>query len=79
MSGLVNNQSLPLGPITFGGTATDNVGLADVQVGIQNRTTLRWWKAIDRHLGDHVHLEQRQHAVDARWEPDVVVVPVDTR
>ncbi len=45
VSGLVNNQTLPFGPITFGGTATDNVGLADVQVGIQNRTTLRWWKA----------------------------------
>jgi DNA-binding beta-propeller fold protein YncE len=45
VSGLVNNQTLPLGPITFGGSATDNVGLADVQVGIQNRTTLRWWKA----------------------------------
>jgi hypothetical protein len=41
----VNNQTLPLGPITFGGGATDNVGLANVQVGIQNRTTLRWWKA----------------------------------
>jgi hypothetical protein len=45
VSGLVNNQTLPLGPITFGGGATDNVGLANVQVGIQNRTTLRWWKA----------------------------------
>ncbi len=45
VTGLVANQVLPLGPITFTGNATDNAGVADVQVGIQDRTTLKWWKA----------------------------------
>ena len=45
VTGLVANQVLPLGPITFTGNATDNVGLADVQVGIKDRTAGRWWKA----------------------------------
>ncbi len=45
VTGLVANQVLPFGPITFTGTATDNVGLADVEVGIKDLATGRWWKA----------------------------------
>jgi sugar lactone lactonase YvrE len=40
-----NNQTLPLGPVVFAGAATDNAGVADVQVGIKNRDTGLWWKA----------------------------------
>jgi hypothetical protein len=45
IAGLVNNQVLPLGPITFGGKATDNAGVAFVDVAIQNRDTLKYWNA----------------------------------
>ncbi|HEX6845143.1 MAG TPA: Ig-like domain-containing protein [Actinomycetota bacterium] len=40
---LANNQVLPLGPITFSGTASDDVGVANVQVAIRNRTSLQYW------------------------------------
>jgi len=38
-----NNQVLSLAGATFTGNATDNIGVANVKVAIQNRTTKRWW------------------------------------
>jgi hypothetical protein len=38
-----SNQAFPLGPVTFSGVATDDLGVANVQVAIRNRVTLRWW------------------------------------
>jgi DNA-binding beta-propeller fold protein YncE len=40
---LPNNAVVPLGPLTFTGTATDDVGVTNVQVAIRNRTTLQYW------------------------------------
>ena len=36
------NQSFPNAPITFSGTATDNLGVTRVDVDIKNRTTGLW-------------------------------------
>lgn len=36
-------QRLPTGLKTFGGTATDNVGVATARVAIRNNTTGQWW------------------------------------
>lgn len=37
------NQAFPLGTVAMSGAATDDVGVAAVDVAIQNRTTLQWW------------------------------------
>jgi sugar lactone lactonase YvrE len=39
------NQVFPVAPITFSGTATDDVGVTAVQVAIHNLTTNQWWHA----------------------------------
>ncbi len=39
------NQTIPQGPITLTGQATDDVALGTVKVGIQNATTKQWLKA----------------------------------
>jgi hypothetical protein len=39
------NQTFPNAPITFNGTAADNVGVAFVRIAIKNRTTGLWWHA----------------------------------
>jgi hypothetical protein len=36
-------QTLPNAPITFSGSAADNVGVTFVRVAIKNRTTGLWW------------------------------------
>jgi outer membrane protein assembly factor BamB len=33
----------PSGPVTFSGTASDDVGVNQVQVAIKNRATSKWW------------------------------------
>lgn len=38
-----NNANVPNGPITFSGTATDNVGVARVEMMIKDRTTNKYW------------------------------------
>ena len=38
-----SNQVLSASPITFSGNATDDLSVASVRLGIQNRTTLQWW------------------------------------
>ena len=35
--------SLPFGPVTIQGIATDNVGVTTVRVSIRNNSTLQWW------------------------------------
>jgi DNA-binding beta-propeller fold protein YncE len=37
------NAILPLASVNFAGAATDDVGVAEVQVAIRNTTTSRWW------------------------------------
>ena len=59
-------RSMPFGPVSnWPGTPTDNDGgvIHVPQVGIQDRSTSRWWKAIDRYLGHDIRVEQRQCAL----------------
>lgn len=38
------NAVLPGGPVTFTGTATDDVSVASVRIGVRDRTTGLWWQ-----------------------------------
>jgi sugar lactone lactonase YvrE len=40
--------SLPFGPVTVTGTATDDVGVAQVEVAVRDRTSQLWWNPTTR-------------------------------
>jgi Bacterial Ig domain len=40
----VNNQVLPAGPVSISGTATDDTGVATVEIALRDRVSGQWWQ-----------------------------------